>query len=245
MGAGIAINRTAKAAFVAAAFVVAGVVAYACADMGESPTWELAKDYYDSGGNGALLTPGNDTRVNMLLLLADGRGMPVRDPAAKREGPPLVLFPWKGMAEAAEPPADEAAAGDWLEASRCQSHPAGAAAFIAALRASSLVPQEEKDRLAAARSAFVPDCSGAGAAPAAVGAASPAGKAFEAYLAGAGAFYGGRFDSARTSCAALTRAPDPWVREAASYMVARTELNHAQEASFDEYGSLAERDKRD
>src|SRR3954470_2412680 len=144
MGAAIAINKAAKAGFVAAAFVVLGVVAYACADMGESPTWELAKDYYDSGGNGALLSPGNDTRVNLLLLLADGRGMPVRDPAAKREGPPLVLFPWKVMAEAAGAPADQAAAGEWLEASRCQSHPAGAAAFIAALRANAQVPQEEK-----------------------------------------------------------------------------------------------------
>src|SRR4051812_30440212 len=172
MGAGIAINRTAKAAFVAAAFVVAGVVAYACADMGESPTWELAKDYYDLGGNGALLTPGNDTRVNLLLLLADRRGTPVRDPAAKREGPPLVLFPWAVMAEAAQPPTAGAATDEWREATRCQSHPAGAAAFAAAVRANPRVPREEQERLASARAAFVPDCYNGGAAPAPVAASS-------------------------------------------------------------------------
>jgi hypothetical protein len=142
-------------------------------------------------------------------------------------------------------PRPDAETGEWREPSRCQSQPAGAAAFVAALRANPKVPQEEKQRLAAAREAFVPDCSGGGASPPPVGAATPAGRAFESYLAAAAHFYGGRFEEGRSTFAGLARAPDPWLRETAAYMVARTELNRAQQASFDEYGSLAEPDRRD
>ncbi|MFL6846263.1 MAG: hypothetical protein ACJ8ER_15445 [Allosphingosinicella sp.] len=244
MGVSVAIGRIGRARLVAAALAVAGVVAYACVDTSESPTWELAKDYYDPGGNAALLTPGNDTRVNLLLLLSDRRGIRVRDPAARREGPPLIFLPWAEMAAAADP-ASRANPSEWLEATRCQSQPAGAAAFIAALRSDPEVPPGEKQRLAAAREAFVPDCAGTVSVPPAVGASTPAGRAFEAYLKGAGDFYGGRFEAGRSTFAALKAAPDPWLREAALYMVARTELNRAQEASFDEYGSLAEPGKRD
>ncbi|HLL30446.1 MAG TPA: hypothetical protein VK403_05570, partial [Allosphingosinicella sp.] len=211
MGGTVAISKAARAGFAAAAFAVAGVVAYACADTGTSPTWELAKDNYDPGGNGAFLTPGNDTRVNLMLLLADRRGTVVRHPAARREGPPLVLFPWKVMSAAAGPPAQEAAAGEWREPSRCQSHAAGAAAFAAAVRANPRVPKDERQRLAAARAAFVPDCSGAGGPSPRVAASSRAGRAFAAYLDGAGNFYSGRFEEASGAFAGLTAAPDPWV----------------------------------
>lgn len=244
MGATFAIDRLARAGFAAAAFAVLGVVAYASGDNRQIPTWELAKDYYDSGGNAGMLTPGNDTRVNLLLLLADRRGTPVRDPAVGSEEPPLVLFSWGAMSADAGPRA-ESDSGEWREPSRCQSQPAGAAAFVAALRANPKIPQAEKERLAAAREAFVPDCSGAGPPPPEVGAATLAGRAFEAYLQAAGDFYGGRFEQGRSTFAELERAPDPWLRETASYMVARTELNRAQQASFDEYGSLAEPARRD
>jgi hypothetical protein len=245
MGAVPAVNKAARAGFVAAAFAVAGVVAYACADVGESPTWELAKDYYDSGGNGAFLAPGNDTRVNLMLLLADRRGTVVRHPEARGEGPPLVLFPWKVMAAAAEAPADESDPVEWPEASRCQTRASGATAFAAALRANAQVPTEEKQRLEAARAAFVPDCSGPAAPSPAVAVSSSAGQGFAAYLKAAGDFYGGRFDEARGGFAGLAAAPDRWLRETALYMLARNELNRAQQASFDEYGSLAEPDRRD
>jgi hypothetical protein len=244
MGAEQRIRKLARGAWLAAALALAGAVAYASSDGGLPPTWELAKDRYDPAGGAALLTPANDTRVNLLLLLADRREAPVRDPRARREGPPLVLFSWGVMAKDAVAPSD-ADPDEWHEPSRCQSNAAGSAAFVAALRANGRVPPEEKERLAAARAAFVPDCSGAGSPPAAVGASSPAGKAFEAYLRAGADFYGGRFEAARSAFAALGRAPDPWLRETAAYMVARTELNRAQQGSLDEYGSLAEPDRRD
>lgn len=240
------IARKTRAAFAAALFTVAGVAAFACADVANTPTWELAKDYYDSGGNSAFLTPGNDTQVNLLLLLADRRGTAVRDRAAKPERPPLVLFPWSVMSADALPPAPEPSeTGELQEPSRCQSQAAGAAAFVAAVKANGGIPQAEKDRLAAARSAFVPNCAGSGPAPAPAGASSPAGKAFETYLRAAADFYGGRFEAGKAAFAGLAGAPDPWLRETALYMVARTQLNGAQQASFDEYGALAEPEHRD
>jgi hypothetical protein len=243
---GVKLGRRGRHALGAAALAAAAVTAFACADPGFSPTWELAKDRYDLGGNSALLTPGNDTRVNLLLLLADRRGTTVRDPSAKQEGAPLVLFPWSVMSAAAAPaPAVPADRAEMLEPSRCQSQPGGAADFAAALKANGKVPTDEKQRLAAARGGYVADCSGKGADPSVPAVASPAGKAFAAYLAGAGQFYSGQFAAARTSFAGLSAAPDAWLRETALYMVARTELNRAQQAAFDEYGSLAELPKRD
>ncbi|HEX8533288.1 MAG TPA: hypothetical protein VF662_03910 [Allosphingosinicella sp.] len=245
MGVASRMGKRTWAALAAAAGLVAAVTAYACADPLENPTWDLAKDYYDTGGNGAMLTPGNDTRVNLLLLLADRRGAVVRDPRAKQEGPPVILFPWALMADAAEPPSGEASPYQWQTATRCQSNAAGAAAFIRAVRSSTRVPEEEKQRLAAARAALAPDCSAEVPRPDVAGLSTPAGRAFAAYLAGAADFYSGRFDAARGSFAGLSDAPEPWLRESGLYMVARTELNRAQQLSFDEYGALAEPEQRD
>jgi len=235
------INRATIRLFGAALFVAGAVAAWSCADSGGELTWEIAKVSYDSDGNGAMLTPGNDTRVNLLLLLADARRLPMRDPKAPRSGPPLALFPWSMMAAAADPNLSDPPFGQ----TRCQSQSTGAAAFEAAVRASRALPDSEKQGLVAARAAFVPDCSGSGAPPPAPAAASAAGKAFAAYLTGAGLFYGGAFEQARATFAGLAQAPDPWLRETSLYMVARTELNRAQQHAFDEYGSLADLKVRD
>lgn len=238
-------RKSALIALGLAAGVVSAITGYACADGGYGPSWELAKDSYDPGGSSAMLTPGNDTRVNLLLLLADRRGTRVRDPAAKHEGPRLILFPWLIMSAATKPAPADTADGSWIGPSRCQTNGSGAADFIAALRANRKIPSDEKARLEAARTKFLADCSGKGAPPDPSAATSPAGKAFEAYLAAAADFYGGRFETALAGFAGLTEAPDPWLRESALYMIARTELNRAQESSFDEYGSLAEHAKRE
>ena len=74
---------------------------------------------------------------------------------------------------------------------------------------------------------------------------SPSARAFATYLAGARQFYAGDFQSALNSFRNAAGSQQPWVRETASYMMARTILNQAQQSSFDEYGSLAEPAKRD
>jgi hypothetical protein len=236
--------RRAHGGFLILALAAGAVTAWACADPEVTPTWAIAKDRYDTGGSSAVLTPGNDTRVNLMLLLADRRGEAVRDPAAAREGPPLVLFPWTAIANDAPRAAAPAPALDWAP-SRCQSNPAGAAGFLAALRANAQLAEEERQGLAAARIAFVPDCTGRPVPVEAVATRTGAGRAFASYLAAAADFYADRFDEARDRFAALAQAPDPWVRETALYMVARSEINRAQLAAFDDYGWMVEPARRD
>lgn len=235
---------------------VCGVVAWACADMSEGPTWALAKPDYDPGGSAGMLLPSNDTRVNLLLLLADRRGATVRDPNAKEEGPPLILFPWYVMANRAEAPGQSV--NDYVGGSRCQTNATGTAAFAAAVRANAQVPDGEKQALIAARVALQPgakqveqympdvECAG-GSLPDAQLAAiqSPGGRAFASYLKGAQQFYAGTFDQAIGEFGALSSAADPWLRETAAYMVARTQLNRAILRSLNEYGDVEGVEKRD
>jgi len=192
-----------------------------------------------------MLVPGNDTRVNLLLLLADRRGATVRDPKAKQSDVPLALFPWISMAEGAIPNYPNPDIDDTNVGTRCQSNSGGSAQFVAALRANASIPAAEKQRLSDTRAAWTPDCDKPGAVPDVAGYESPTGKAFAAYLAGAAQFYAGSLGAASSSFASLGRTADPWLRETALYMTARTALGAAQESSFDEYGSLAEPAKRD
>jgi hypothetical protein len=239
-----------------AAGLAAALVAWACGGGGEEPTWSLAKPAYDPDGSAAMLLPSNDTRVNLYLLLADRRGAPVRDPKAQQDGPPLVLFPWAVMSTAALPPSD--GSGEDYGGSRCQTNKSGAAAFAAAVQANSAVPGPEKQLLIAARQRFdaeakpveeyLPDmeCKAGALTDAQLSqVGSRAGKEFAAYLRGAQLFYAGGFDDAVAQFRSLSGPGDPWVRETALYMVARTLLNRALDKSIDEYGSLAEREKRD
>ncbi len=232
------------------------MIAWACSGEFDVPTWSLDKPDYDPEGSAAMLLPSNDTRVNLYLLLADRRGASVRDPNAKQDGPPLVLFPWTEMSTAALPPANDSDEG--YEGSRCQTNKSGAAEFVAAVLASSAVPEPEKRILIAARQHlnaepkpaedYVPEMNCKAAAPIdsqLPGLRSPAGQDFASYLKGAQLFYAGDFQSAAARFRSLSGASDPWLRDTALYMVARTLLNRAVDKSIEEYGSLAERDKRD
>ncbi|MBX9912272.1 MAG: outer membrane assembly lipoprotein YfiO [Pseudomonadaceae bacterium] len=67
---------------------------------------------------------------------------------------------------------------------------------------------------------------------------SALGQQFSIYLQGASAFYAGDFSAALASFNALSDSPQPWLKQAALYMLARTELNAAQAQAFDEWGAL-------
>ena len=51
-------------------------------------------------------------------------------------------------------------------------------------------------------------------------------------------FYNGDFEAATIGFSALVKAQDDWLRETALYMIARSELNRSQVASFGQYGSF-------
>lgn len=54
-----------------AALAVAAPIVWACASGPDSPTWAVRKPDYDGYGASAMLSPSNDTRVNLALLMAD------------------------------------------------------------------------------------------------------------------------------------------------------------------------------
>lgn len=220
-------------------------VAGASGDFMCTPDWKLPNGSFAACGNTAMLSPSNDTRVNLLFLMRDRQATPsagLTYPDLKFADPGLGhnFFSWDVAREAffALPEADEADNGSY--GSRCISLSSGSQAFAAAMQANRGVPAAERDRLTAARTTIGQICRDAGGPALALPTdiKSAPGREFLAYLQGADAFYAEQWDVARTTFDRLRASKDPWLAETAAYMLARTELNAAQAASFDEYGSF-------
>lgn len=210
--------------------------ARASGDFGCDPQWKLAHTVRSGCEDMALLSPGNDTRTNLLFLLSDKRARPPFAAGATDD----PLFGWYDVLYRLVPGggshSSQFADG---EGSRCRSFDTGSDAFTQAVEAAKMRPEERKT-LIDARTAMQPNCTtpgdSAALSQALTGLKSPAARAFASYLLGARAFYDGAYDQAAAEFAGLRKAPDAWVRETACYMVGRVELNRAQLTAFDEYG---------
>lgn len=220
----------------------------ASADETCIPTWKL--DVRELGCNGrAALAPGNDSRVNLLLLIRDKAGqgtVGLSYPKGEWEerGYGATFFDWPFL-KSTYYPVPEAAESSYA-GSRCQSIAATDGSFKAALGAAKGLSEAERGLLGAARARLAQTCDHAeNVAVWPDGVSSAAGREFLDYLKAADAFYAGRWDEAVQGFAALGGAKDGWVREAAIYMTARTAINVAQEKAFDEWGSFAGKDKVD
>lgn len=228
---------------VALALAGMSTVAWACADSSCTPTWSL-QGYAPDCANRAMLTPSNDSRVNLLFLLRSKAGLGsagLAYPASDYEtaGFGQAFLDWH-LARAAfySQPKAEPDSPDFA-GSRCISLASGNGAFATALSAARGLPAAEREQLLAARPQLAASCNGAAdrAGPAwPQGIASKPGREFLGYLQAADDFYAERWAAARDGFARLAGAGDPWVRETAGYMLARVELNAAQANAFDEYG---------
>ena len=229
-----------------AGLLAASGVAWACADSSCSPTWKLGSAGFDCASN-AVLSPGNDSRVNLLFLLRGQSGLGLAGaklPAPEYEwsGYGRNFVDWQLLNESfyPKPPRAEDDYGPDFAGSRCISLNTGTPAFLAALDANKALSASERSALGTARERLAQTCRGdETAAAAAVWPAdlsSPAAKAFLSYLQASDAFYAERWDEAEQGFAALAQASDPWVRETAAYMLGRVSLNAAQAKAFDEYG---------
>ena len=260
-----------------AAFFLGALVctqAQASGDDSCYPAWSLAARSLDTCNNLPFLAPGNDSRVNLRLLLAD-RGLldmapsdlssdeisegygPVPFGLARLQAPGLAEEQGDHSATAAlnellqnlglERDSLETAGDAFLEGegSRCRSNTDDSAlAFMQQIVNSAQLTQPERRFLARARMQLLEACSWTpqqvmGLLPQDLHSAEA--DAFAAYLRAAADFYSGRFSEAHTGFMALMANPQPWLAEAASYMVARVQLNAAQEGAFDEYGGLKQR----
>lgn len=253
--------------------VGATVCAQAQASSDDScyPNWLLFKSTLDVCNNLAFLNPGNDSRVNLRLLLADHGALPLvpsalsRDDLSQGNGPvpfPVYRFNPAAPGEITDRPdtSSTAALGELLEqlgikregmetagdvfltgeGSRCRSNSDDSAkAFISQLVKSPELSAAERQVLARSRMQMLNACSWESAQQASLlpsDIQSVQGKAFVTYLQAAGDFYSGRFAEAGKGFAALADSSQPWLKETALYMTARTALNSAQQHAFDQYG---------
>ncbi|MDQ0468478.1 hypothetical protein [Labrys wisconsinensis] len=218
--------------------------ARASGDFTCSPSWTLAHDTFSACGNMAMLAPGNDTRVNLVLLLADLHPRPkaalVAPAGAGEGGGDDPLFDWPSLKARLFSGPGESFDGGYAsgEGSRCRSNEAGTEGFEAVINAAP-VPEAERAALIAARKGLAPTCAdGSAGLPDGIAdqVRSAPGKAFLAYLQGAQAFYAGNFADASARFAALGTADVPWLKETGRYMLGRVEVNRVQVGAFDDYG---------
>lgn len=237
----------------ALALLVPAAAVRASGDYSCSPVWKLSNASYGCNDS-AVLAPGNDSRVNLFYLLRDRQGVGTAglSYSPQSEDTDLGLghnfLGWNDFASAFyRPETAEGGGGDDRSGSRCISLALGDKVFDAAMQANRGLPAAERGGLLAARGVLARTCDASGGENAAAvwpTVASAPGREYLGYLQAANAFYAGEWDGARQGFARLKSSRDPWLAETAAYMLPRTELNAAQVAAFDEYGSFAQ-DKAD
>lgn len=220
-----------------------GGALWACADASCEPGWQLAASDYNCEGRAAI-SPGNDTRINLLLLMRSLNPV-AADPAHVAADPDDPQFgrtfmSWPGMRAAFWPePVPAAPANETPPV--CAPAADASPAFNAALAAERDVPAAERAALIALRMQ-----AGCGAMTGDInGISSKSGRDYLAYLQAADSFHKGDYPAARRGFAALTRARSRWVAETAIYMPIRIGLRAAIAPAVDEYGDFAGPEKTD
>ena len=133
-----------------ALFAMPGAVE-ASGDFGCYPTWNLNSASYDCA-NRAILAPGNDTRVNLALLLRDKAGLS-RPGDLDYVKPDYwvsdfghVFFDWQLLQSTFFPNYDKAE-NNVYEGSRCSTLTSGAEAYKDALMSAKRVADDERSAL--------------------------------------------------------------------------------------------------
>ena len=228
--------------------------AYASGDFGcEAPRGALLFHSYDSCNSVPFLSPGNDSRLNLELLLIDAGEL--KGSLTKLDFTPpadmtILQVPfdyesWQvsepGAEAKAANPNDPANSSSYAqgEGSRCNSATGGLEAFKNAVNTAGM-PKEDAAILIKARSDLIIGCSAATPSDfkPLQGLHSLLAREFGAYIIGADAFYIGDFSSAVTSFTSLSNSTNIWLKETSRYMVARALLNSAQRQAFGEWGDL-------
>ena len=234
---------------------VFSVSAKASGDSGCAPTMKVFHAAFSGCDSMGFLAPANDTRINLIYLMADAHKQKLKKLPHYFKGDllPDDLTPtdWVSFVAALTPDAptsaDDSAQQTTGEGSICVSDTRGSAQFIAAVKSAPDLSEAEKKALSEARLAI--NCEHKTGLDATANQSltaqvqSTSGKDFLAYLVASTHFYAtGQYDA--TEYAAVSRSSQPWVKESASYMQARVLLLAAQADAFDEYGTM-QKDKID
>lgn len=215
-----------------ALFTVAGV-AWACADVSCQPGWRLGASSYQCDGRAAI-SPGNDTRINLLLLMRSltksaDKVMAVAPATGDDRQLGQTFMSWQGM-RAAFWPQPVAAPSDTGGASSDCTPPSD---FHAELANEPSLPPADREALTRLRAKV-----GCGAVTWGAPITSATGREYLAYLKAADAFYAGNWVTARQGFASLAHAHSQWVAETAAYMPIRIGLRAAVATATGQYGDF-------
>ncbi|HBX05531.1 MAG TPA: hypothetical protein DEG10_04965 [Leclercia adecarboxylata] len=212
-----------------------------------------------------VLTPGNDSRDNLLRLLSEAKSftLPVQSIPADITRSRDVYFAyhpeWDDLEDpapaAVDKPAEESPLNkqwaalqlepvetdqDGEQENRFVSNNAGSLSqFFAALLADDSLTAEQRHALAQARLGLYASASDEQISAAlATLPADSAARLYKTYLTGAARFYAGDYEGADRAFAPLIDSDRPWLAETAHYMLMRTALNKSSQNSMGEYGDF-------
>ncbi|WP_284124950.1 tol-pal system YbgF family protein [Parerythrobacter aestuarii] len=198
------------------------------------------------------IAPGNDSRINLFLLLQDragndGAGLAYPD-TQWRSFYGRNFMRWNNLYDAWYPDGGESLNFGYGYAGRCQTEESGKTAFLKAVDALRGLKGETRTLLSTSRDRLGEICdrsrreaklpsdggyflnigaNGIGDAP----------FGFMAYLEASASFYGGNWDRATDYYGLIHAADvDDWLTETSKYMVARTLLNQAIASAEDDWG---------
>lgn len=212
-----------------------------------------------------ILTPGNDSRDNLLRLLSEAKSfaVPVQSMPADISRSRDFYFAyhpqWDDVDVQADSPEQTQNAPDPIvqqmatlhvgpiefkhdgeQENRFVSNNADSVSqFFAALLNDAALTAEQKQALAQARLGLYSGASAEQitASLTTLPADSPA-LAYKTYLTGAAHFYAGEYESAAQTFTSLLKHDRPWLAETAQYMLMRTALNKSSQNSVGEYGDF-------
>lgn len=222
------------------------------------PRWQPENPDLDCVGS-IPIAPGNDTRINLFLLLQDRVGQN----GAGLAYPELDwrvyygrnFLRWNELSAAwyPQPPADDEETGQERDGGygRCQTSNTGKRSFLDALNALAGIRDDARSLLVTSRARLGELCEdgpGSVKLPSengyfvniGVNGIGDAPMGFMTYLEASASFYGGEWGRAKEYYRLLENTRfDGWLSETATYMIARTLLNEAQEQTEDEWGWFA------
>jgi hypothetical protein len=246
-----------KTLFLALVFGLSAHFAWASFDNSCAPHWSLNQGGYDRCSSLPVLAPGNDTRVNLKLLLVDGGFATLQSkPVSKEDAEfgygkvPFSLETFENSIFLSRNDTDSSNKQDesagYGGGTRCVSNDTGKEDFIEALDHSKDISKAERQFLTGERQKLNPACIDApvtnnsskinSSKISGKNLSSPTSRQFMQYLAAATAFYEGRYDKAGSDFSGLIHSENSWIKESSCYMLGRTELNLAQQNAFDSYG---------
>ena len=181
-----------------------------------------------------VIAPGNDTKVNLLLLNQDKLKKPLNAPTFPNLTPRSAnhVFFWSDVKPQIINMNEESRRW-WYTPSHCVSFEGGARDFNKAISVNKEIPENEKDLLYQARKMLGFMCGYSDSVPTtssleASGINSSQGSMFLGYFEA--------WPQAIEKFSFISNSSDPWIREASLYMIARTQLIQASVSAIDRWG---------